>query len=46
MKRTALLQEVGKMRFEEAYEGCKKKAIDAERSGKAAWVCERIFQRY
>ncbi|PPD39704.1 MAG: hypothetical protein CTY17_07645 [Methylomonas sp.] len=45
MKRAALLQEIRKMRFEEAYTGWQAKRLTQE---KAAWFwgCERTFRRY
>lgn len=46
MKKTELLQEVRKMRFEEAYEGWKKERLTQEEAARLLGVCERTFRRY
>jgi len=46
MKKTALLQEVRKMRFEEAYEGCKKGRLTQEEAARLLGVCDRTYRRY
>jgi len=46
MKRTALLQEVRKMRFEEAYEGCQRGRLTQEEAARLLGVCERTYRRY
>jgi hypothetical protein len=46
MKRTALLQEVRKMRFEEAYEGCQRGRLTQQEAARLLGVCERTYRRY
>ena len=46
MKRRVLLQEVRKMRFEEAYEGWKKGQLTQEEAARLLGVCYRTFRRY
>jgi len=46
MKRTALLQEVRKMRFEEAYEGCQRGRLTQEEAARLLGVCDRTYRRY
>lgn len=46
MTRTKVLQEVRKMRFEEAYEGWKKGRLTQEEAASLLGVCERTFRRY
>lgn len=46
MKRTEVLQEVRKMRFEEAYEGWKRRRLTQEEAARLLGVCERTFRRY
>ncbi|MEW6741107.1 MAG: ISNCY family transposase [Nitrospirota bacterium] len=46
MKKTELLQEVRKMRFEEAYEGWKKERLTQEEAAILLGVCDRTFRRY
>jgi len=46
MKKTALLQEVRKMRFEEAYEGWKKGRLTQEAAARLLGVCDRTYRRY
>lgn len=46
MKRTALLQEVRKMRFEEAYEGWERGRLTQEEAALLLGVCDRTFRRY
>ena len=46
MKRTALLQEVRKMRFEEAYGGWKRGRLTQEAAARLLGVCERTYRRY
>ena len=46
MKKTELLQEVRKMRFEEAYEGCKKGRLTQEEAARLLGVCDRTYRRY
>src|SRR4030067_703395 len=46
MKRTEVLQEVRKMRFEEAYEGWKKGRLTQEEAARLLGVCDRTFRRY
>lgn len=45
MKRTELLQENRKMRFEEVYEGCQKKRLSQEEAANILGVCSRTFRR-
>ena len=46
MKRTEILQEVRKMRFEEAYEGWKRGRLTQEEAARLLGVCDRTFRRY
>lgn len=46
MKRTKLLQEIRKMRFEEAYEGWSQKRFTQEEAARILGVCDRTFRRY
>jgi predicted DNA-binding protein (UPF0251 family) len=46
MRRTELLQEIRKMRFEEAYEGCDSGKLSQEEAARLLGVCERTFRRY
>jgi len=46
MKKTELLQEVRKMRFEEAYEGWKKGRLTQEAAARLLGVCDRTYRRY
>jgi len=46
MSRTNLLQEIRKMRFEEAYGGGKQAAWDRRRRSGCPGVCERTFRHY
>lgn len=46
MRRTEILQEVRKMRFEESYEGWKKGRLTQEDAARLLGVCARTFRRY
>ena len=46
MKRTELLQEIRKMRFEEAYEGWGSGRLTQAEAASLLGVCERTFRRY
>lgn len=46
MRRTEVLQEVRKMRFEEAYDGWQEKRLTQEEAARLLGVCERTFRRY
>ena len=46
MKRTELLQEIRKMRFEEAYEGWESGRLSQAEAAGLLGVCERTFRRY
>ena len=46
MKRTEILQEVRKMRFEEAYEGWNRGRLTQEEAAMLLGVCDRTFRRY
>lgn len=46
MKRTQLLQEVRKMRFEEAFEGWSAGRLTQEDAARILGVCDRTFRRY
>jgi transposase len=46
MRPTELLQEVRKMRFEEAYEGWRQRRLRQEEAARLLGVCERTFRRY
>ena len=45
MRRTELLQEVRKMRFEEAYGGWQERRLTQEEEARMLGVCERTFRR-
>jgi hypothetical protein len=46
MRQTELLQEIRKMRFEEAYDGWTTKKINQTEAARLLGVCERTFRRY
>ena len=46
MKRSVVLQEVRKMRFEESYEGWKEGRLTQEEAAMLLGVCDRTFRRY
>jgi transposase len=46
MRPTELLQEIRKMRFEEAYDGWTSNKISQEEASRLLGVCERTFRRY
>ena len=46
MRQTELLQEIRKMRFEEAYNGWTAKSINQTEAARLLGVCERTFRRY
>jgi len=46
MRRTELMQEVRKMRFEEAYSGWQERRLTQEEAARLLGVCERTFRRY
>ncbi len=46
MKRTELLQEIRKMRFEEVYQGWTQKRFTQEEAALLLGVCDRTFRRY
>lgn len=46
MRRTEILQEVRKMRFEEAYSGYEAKRLTQEQAASLLGVCSRTFRRY
>lgn len=46
MRRTELLQEIRKMRFEEAYGGWQARRLTQEEAARLLGVCERTFRRY
>ena len=46
MKRSEVLQEVRKMRFEESYEGWKHGRLTQEEAATLLGVCDRTFRRY
>jgi len=46
MKKTELLQEVRKMRFEEAYDGWKRGRLTQEEAARLLGVCDRTYRRY
>src|SRR4030065_311407 len=46
MKLTKLLQEIRKMRFEEAYEGWNAGRLTQAEAARILGVCERSFRRY
>ena len=46
MRRTELMQEIRKMRFEEAYEGWTESRLTQEEAARLLGVCSRSFRRY
>lgn len=46
MRRTALLQEIRKMRFDEAYAGWQAGRLTQEEAARLLGICERTFRRY
>ena len=46
MTRTQLLQELGRMRFQEAYGGWQERRLTQEEAARLLGVCERTFRRY
>ncbi len=46
MKRTELLQEIRKMRFEDAYYGWQEGRLSQEEAARILGVCDRSFRRY
>lgn len=46
MRPTELLQEIRKMRFEEAYEGWNEGRLTQAEAGRLLGMCERSFRRY
>jgi hypothetical protein len=46
MRPTEMLQEIRKMRFEEAYDGWTDNKINQEEAARLLGVCERTFRRY
>jgi len=46
MRRTELLQEIRKMRFEEAYGGWTEDRLSQGEAARLLGVCERTFRRY
>jgi len=46
MKRTEILQENRKMRFEEVYGGWQKKRLSQDEAAEILGVCSRTFRRY
>ena len=46
MKPTQVLQEIRKMRFEEAYEGWNEGRLTQAEAARILGVCERSFRRY
>ena len=46
MRRTEVLQEIWKMRFEEAYGGWQGRRLTQEEEARLLGVCERTFRRY
>ena len=46
MRRTELLQEIRKMRFEEAYRSWTERRLRQEEAARLLGVCERTFRRY
>lgn len=46
MRRTELMQEIRKMRFEEAYEGWTESRLTQEEAARLLGVCGRTFRRY
>ncbi len=46
MTRTQVLQEIRRMRFEEAYGGWQSRRLTQEEAARLLGVCERTFRRY
>ena len=46
MTRTQVLQEIRRMRFEEAYGGWQERRLTQEEAARLLGVCERTFRRY
>ena len=46
MKRTELLQEIRKMRFEQVHEDWDAGCLTQAEAARLLWVCERTFRRY
>ena len=46
MRRSEVLQEIRKMRFEEAYSGWNEGRLTQEEAARVLGVCERSFRRY
>ena len=46
MTRTQVLQEIRRMRFEEAYTGWQSRRLTQEEAARLLGVCERTFRRY
>lgn len=46
MKPTAVLQEIRKMRFKEAYYGWQEKRLSQQEAARILGICERSFRRY
>ncbi len=46
MRRTELLQEIRKVRFEEAHEGWQAGRLTQEEAAQMLGICERSFRRY
>jgi transposase len=46
MRRTEMLQEIRKMRFEEAYLGWSESRLNQEEAARILGVCDRTFRRY
>jgi transposase len=46
MRRTEILQEVRKMRFNEAYSGWQEGRLTQEEAARILGVCDRTFRRY
>ena len=46
MRRTEMLQEIRKMRFEEVYFGWSESRLTQEEAARVLGVCDRTFRRY
>ena len=46
MRRTEMLQEIRKMRFEEVYFGWNESRLTQEEAARILGVCDRTFRRY
>ena len=46
MKRTKVLEEIRKMRFEEAYEGWQEGRLSQDEAARLLGICDRSFRRY